>query len=64
MEDVGDTFASMAICQDINENVQAEDTAENELGDSGATSHITNSDFYIMINNKIYELPVTIVLVE
>ena len=45
----------MAICQDIIKNVQAEDTAEVELGDSGAISHHFN-----MINNKICEIPVTI----
>ena len=55
-----EVFAGMAFCQEINEvNSIGGAMYEEWLGDSGATSHITNNDFNMM-NRKACEVSVTV----
>ena len=45
IDDVGDVFAGMVICYEINEAMQVDESTEEWLDDSGASAHITNSDY-------------------
>ena len=58
-ETVADMFAGMVVCQEINEMPQVKDGTEEWLGDSGATAHITNSN-YGMTNMRDCKVPVTV----
>ena len=56
---VEDIFAGMVFCPEINETAQMQDSTEEWLGDSGASAHITNSNFG-MTNTRHCHVPVTV----
>ena len=58
-DSVGDMFAGMTYCQAVVDGKPVDRTEDEWLGDSGATSHITNND-YGMTNRRECSVRVTV----